>query len=500
RAGCFQCSKRRIICDGLQPICSKCQKKGIECSGQGRIRFSNAVALRGKFKGCAIPVAGMSGTAIIRQPQQEPIIQPMNIRWKNDQKSRVNRKSTKRRANPTECEPEKAAAIRPRARSGPETQHNTDHQDEKLPSQTNMKESVVEALTPKRSSPSQSAYPADLELIRRFHGTRHGGNISNTASNSIRQIPQWIAPLNSDTRMLFSHFAQEVAPVMVILDSVSNGYRDVLLPLACEDDLLQHAICVVATQHLALHNTYHQHAADQSRAAVISRLRRESLQSCPDRIFNVSTWATLIILLVGETITGSSECGHMLQILISLAWNVSQKTPSELSSFLLQQTHMFQLLGQPLLGTTAGCSSSLNLPIHHYLDWTYYDIPSNSEHCDLLRLSRDAFMKAFQIYTGRRTGNDNQWELLESLKQVVCQVDPGQMGSHALVWVCFIGAADSADPAHRRFFLDRMSNIYAKTKFQNIAAGMRALPGIWSEQSSSKWTEDLFRLAPTLVI
>lgn len=109
-------------------------------------------------------------------------------------------------------------------------------------------------------------------------------------------------------------------------------------------------------------------------------------------------------------------------------------------------------------------------------------------------------MKAFRIYTGRRTSNENQWELLESLKQVVCQVDPDQTGSHALVWVCFIGAADSADPAHRRFFLDRMSKIYAKTNFQNIAAGMRSLPGIWSEQGSGRWTEDLVRLAPTLVI
>lgn len=127
---------------------------------------------------------------------------------------------------------------------------------------------------------------------------------------------------------------------MVILDDVANGYRDVLLPLACEDQLLQRAICVVATQHLALHNSHYQKAADQSRAAVISQLRRDSLQSSPDRIFNVSTWATLIVLLVGETITGSSECGHMLQTLISLARNISQAAPSRVTHFLLQQTHM----------------------------------------------------------------------------------------------------------------------------------------------------------------
>lgn len=127
---------------------------------------------------------------------------------------------------------------------------------------------------------------------------------------------------------------------MVILDDVYNGYRDVLLPLACEDQLLQRAIKVVATQHLALHDPHFQIAADKSRAALISQLRRDSVQSSPDRIFNVSTWATLIVLLVGETITGSSECGHMLQTLISLAFNVSQTKISGVTQFLLQQTHM----------------------------------------------------------------------------------------------------------------------------------------------------------------
>ena len=159
----------------------------------------------------------------------------------------------------------------------------------------------------------------------------------------------------------------------------------------------------------------------------------------------------------------------------------------------------FELLGQPLLGNLQG-GDSLKLPIDHYLDWTHYNLPANSEHNDLLRLSRLAFMKAFQIYIGRQTTNGDQWELLESLTQLVSQINPDQMGSHALVWVCFIGAADSTDPVHRRFFTDRMNNIYTKTKFQNIAAGMQSLPGIWSQQGSGRWTEDLIRLAPTLVI
>jgi hypothetical protein len=54
--GCFQCSRRRIICDKNEPSCTKCIKKGIECSGLGRIRFAEGVARRGRLKDCKIPV------------------------------------------------------------------------------------------------------------------------------------------------------------------------------------------------------------------------------------------------------------------------------------------------------------------------------------------------------------------------------------------------------------------------------------------------------------
>lgn len=128
---------------------------------------------------------------------------------------------------------------------------------------------------------------------------------------------------------------------MVVLDSISNGYRELLLPMACQDPVLQHAISAVATQHLAGRDPSLKAAADAERTAVISRLRQDSLQPSPDHVFNVSTWATLIVLLVGETITGSSEYSYLLHTLLCLAQNISQVEHTAANSFLLQQTHMY---------------------------------------------------------------------------------------------------------------------------------------------------------------
>lgn len=41
RSGCYNCMKRRIVCDKAKPHCGKCHKRGLVCSGYGvRYRFT----------------------------------------------------------------------------------------------------------------------------------------------------------------------------------------------------------------------------------------------------------------------------------------------------------------------------------------------------------------------------------------------------------------------------------------------------------------------------
>ncbi|CAG7934874.1 unnamed protein product [Penicillium nalgiovense] len=459
--GCFQCSKRRIICDNTEPTCKKCRKKGIECSGPGRIRFSTGVAQRGRLKGSIIPVVDPSPEPTLESNIQATPV-PRKIRWKNDRPARTTRKNVKR------------------AGAGPSTRQATSIS---IPRNGNATVCTETFHLQQKDSDGIDEYVDRLS--------------DNALIPVAGSIHKWLAPLNPQTRMLMSHFSEQVAPVMVLLDHISNGYRDILLPLACEDELVQRAVGVVASQHLALHSPSYQSFADQGRATLISRLCRDS--TSPSRVFTTSTWATLIVLLVGETITGSSEYAHLLRTLTYLVQNADQIASSSARQFLSQQTHMFEFLGQPLLGEHQGVTV-LSFPLEHYLDWTCYNLPPDSEHNHMLHLSRVAFIKASQIYLGRVASNDDQWQLLQSLMELVSQIDPNQMGSHALVWVCFIAAADSTDPEHRSFFVNRMNLIFAKVKFHNIPAGVQTLPAIWSQQGSSRWTKNLSQLAPILIM
>lgn len=129
---------------------------------------------------------------------------------------------------------------------------------------------------------------------------------------------------------------------MVVLDDNTNGYRSLVIPMALEDDLLRRAVGVVAAQHLSRQRPELQEAAEAGRAAVISRLRSDSLQQSADKVFNKFTWATLIVLLVGETVTGSADYRFFVQMLLSLSMsNPGQDADPVLSEFLQAQTHMY---------------------------------------------------------------------------------------------------------------------------------------------------------------
>lgn len=95
-AGCRECTKRRIICDSSEPSCNKCLKKGIQCSGFGRIRFSG-VAQRGKLRDGFGP-----------QPQTSNVT-PSSIRWKHDQQERIKQSRKNRNPSVDRLEPRQAS-------------------------------------------------------------------------------------------------------------------------------------------------------------------------------------------------------------------------------------------------------------------------------------------------------------------------------------------------------------------------------------------------------
>ncbi|KAH4812866.1 hypothetical protein HBI73_035310 [Parastagonospora nodorum] len=486
--GCFQCSRRRIVCDKSEPSCGKCIKKGIECSGVNRIRFTEAVARRGKLKDCKIPDA--SGTESICLPTTTTF---PAVRWKNEKRqgTEIAKTSKKQRAQ------SEAADLQDSARC-------SDELDGLSPGSLVATNNLPQiSAGPDESSEAHD----DVEEIVRFE------------DGVLRQCPvyvgvqPWLAPLSSEARMLFSHFSEAIAPVMVIVDTAANGYREIILPMALEDEVLRRAVGVVAAQHLSRERPDMQQAAEAGRAAIISRLRKDASSATPEQVFNKFTWATLVVLLVGETVTGSADYSFLVQMLLCLSTSRrAEYQRSPVTRFLQTSTNLFELLGLPLLGEHHGMLALQRFS--HWEDWlTCEQFPEGSESQRILDEICLCFAAASDIYTRRATSEEAESSRLarlhphtfddlnlKNLMERISLIPPCSPGAHALVWPCFVAGAETADPGQRAFFVEYMNSIYARTKFRNIPTAVRSLENIWARKGGKRWTQCLPELSNVLVM
>lgn len=170
KEGCFQCSRRRIICDKTEPSCVKCSRKGIECSGLGRIRFAEGVARRGRLKDCKVPNAG-GDESHIELPTATAF---QSIRWPDDKKREGRRESDVLQMRTT-SKPSSPIVERPQLDS------NADLAMLSPGLQDRDQEEEVELEDLGREYASVNAYSRQLS------------------------IRPWIAPIDPKMRMLFSY-------------------------------------------------------------------------------------------------------------------------------------------------------------------------------------------------------------------------------------------------------------------------------------------------------
>ncbi|KAG5657453.1 hypothetical protein KAF25_006017 [Fusarium avenaceum] len=463
--GCYECCKRRLKCDKTEPECLKCQKKGISCSGQGlRCRFSSHMAV-GSTSATAKPQAlTLTFNAAASQPssdQLSPTQAEKSFRWvEPGQRVRKDRARKEQRRNTPDS---------------PTTLRNMDSASSDESASPSSDESSSEGSTVVIS------YPYRISIHPALNGT---------------SSPQ--------TRMMFNHFSEIIASHMVVLDSATNGYRDVILPLACHDETLAQAVSVVSAFHLGQKNPKLQRAAEAGHQAIVQKLRRDSLQLSPEQVFNPYILATILVLLVGETITGADNYTYLLEMLNCLTQSPDwiAMLPPSLKEFFLQQIKMFQLFGVPLANEAKGLKV-LTGP-EAYLDFMAYpELPLDSEHYFNVETIRSAIFDACSIYRRRAESSlsdDESIHLVEQLRQKVLTLDCGTKGAHALVWTYFVAAAESILPEHREFFSNRLADLYSVTNFGSIPAAVKALRTIWGMQGTRRWTEIVSSETPILIM
>lgn len=142
---------------------------------------------------------------------------------------------------------------------------------------------------------------------------------------------------------------------------------------------------------------------------------------------------------------------------------------------------------------------------------SYPNLPEGCEDRRIAELVHQCFILACNIYTNCANSTDVTPEqgafygpipeqAIQQLIDKMLQISPNVRGAHALVWVSFVAGAASTSQMQRAFFVERMNQVYERTKFRNIPTAIRSLVNIWSREDGKRWTLCLPLLSNVLVM
>ena len=308
--GCYQCSQRRIDCDGTRPCCSKCIARGIVCSGfDVRFRFRDGfvpAAKRSKKRDRSCLRSDASfGIPNDGSQTISTCVQDLDGYGSNDSDKFTEIHST-------EIEPLDNAQI------------------------SDLITSPSLALSPvySRAIDSGRTYPAELDVTR---VTDWSSSQSEFSLMRLSQAPDlsllepWKEfllkyckfknnprPCISSSVNLRLAVSDNIAPEMVVVDDDHNGWRHLVLPLACADELVMSSVLAVSTFHLA-GRASGQFVADPSKLyyqAIRELQNRRDLTGCDQQTRQLVILA-IVVLLVAVMVNGCPDFPIMFQMLQS---------------------------------------------------------------------------------------------------------------------------------------------------------------------------------------
>lgn len=488
--------RRRIICDRSPEKCQKCAKKGLECPGYGiRYRFATEKVPVALHRAVARAPCSETGADL---PSPSPARNTPSLQWidglkKNSRKIKLKNNSIKNRI------------------------------DQKLHVDLEQKDKRVEGAS--RCVPQDTTTELISTSVPAISNVTD--EISSMISNNLFQLhlglisvipPSLPEHIDSKTRFLFKHFCDFVSPVMVYIDGRSNGYRYEVLPFAYQDPLVQRAVCVTAAFHLAPKYPEFLSPAEGGRTAIIRKLCQMA-QFSDDSVLSNSTWATILLLMVGDLVTGHEDIMILYRMLVHLtsAWRQKTYPRSTLEEFMDYQSRLFEFFALPVAEESATVQSLqliCNDPLSSFeiyapnreVDINSLDLAS---HITLTLVDR-AFRLATKIYLGRAqcsvgTTSANKitpgfmstdtWtvdmcreDLLVEMRHLLEAVPPGATGAHVLVWPIFVAALESGGSELGEFFVGKLRFIWETTGYANVKKAMEALPEIWRRSRSERWT------------
>ncbi|KAF3062642.1 hypothetical protein CFAM422_010533 [Trichoderma lentiforme] len=317
-------------------------------------------------------------------------------------------------------------------------------------------------------------------------------------------IPQSLELFDPLSRMLFYNFSENIAPTLVSMDGLSNGYRTMILPLACTNDLVRSATLAASANHLRYQRPKLSPLASRLQSTAIEKLSVFSRDVTASGATRSAVLAAIILLLVTDMMNG----GQQFYLLLNMAksWIEAKKndgSPTESSwpvidQFLLNQLEILQLYAEPLL------KEQYAILAQHDSQTISDDHTFKDRIISIFKSIEEAIKQACNIYSYHILHDAppaNIEETLDNLKITADGIPAYAPGENALAWVYFIAAAESSAPAKRTFFSKKLMGIFERGTFTNTTTAFVMLHHIWNcREMGDNWTKTLKQTPSVLVL
>ncbi|KAI1388754.1 uncharacterized protein F4822DRAFT_256191 [Hypoxylon trugodes] len=327
----------------------------------------------------------------------------------------------------------------------------------------------------------------------------HSPSPSSNSLPSPSSLPGIISDIDPRTRLCFLHFAENVAPFLVMFDGKTNGYRHHILPMAYSEPLVEKAVCVVSASHISAKQRRLCNPAEIIRGGLIRRLF-ETSRSEPD--LSETTWATLVLLVASDIISGRDDVLVIYELLTTFikARGPLEEPMSPLQRFLHFQSSILGFFIQPFSHLESHYNNHSPIPIledYYRYDPCLHRINSHYECTDYetwFPIYEELFRLAGEICVAREGSAVLPTTLVDHIRDCVTQIklaseniEENTPGFHAIVWPVFVAAAESFSDSNRRYFTTVLKQLWERTSHVNILRGLEVLPDIWAQRGKRSW-------------
>ncbi|RJE27650.1 hypothetical protein PHISCL_00075 [Aspergillus sclerotialis] len=277
--------------------------------------------------------------------------------------------------------------------------------------------------------------------------------------------------------------------------TILNGYRDFILPLSEQDEIVRNAVMAAASYHLGLrHPEWNSVALRYHMASVQGLSKRKDRQNI-DKSMAYSNLSTMLLLLIEEMIT--SKKGKDFQILLRMIKSFIHSQGGEESieqsppgKFLIQQIRKMSFYSTPLISEQSARSTLTNISKKD-LEFLYSVLESYPEHSPIILQLVDLIHKACNIYMARATDLPEQVidGLVRGFISSTAVFNATSPGGHILIWPFFIVGAGCSQTKDREFVVDQLQHLWNLTGFANTLYAIEALRETWNGESGTRWTE-----------